>query len=248
MNAPNLRIVAVPCFSGAPWRLERFPIFANEFGATSPALPEAAESVETAADAVLAEVERHASVVLVGDSFGALVSIAVAARRPSVLVGLVLSGGFAADPNRSMVGKVRAWFARTLPRSVYRTITLRAHAAALASPVDAEVPWSTRHSRDLFLQHTPWESYVARLRAILTADFRSRLCDIEVPTLILTPSFDKLVGPVATRELSSGIRHSEECVLHETGHMFRFTHPRRYEEAVVDFVRRRVQRSPSRSS
>jgi alpha-beta hydrolase superfamily lysophospholipase len=91
MNAPNLRIVAVPCFSGAPWHLERFPVFANEFGATRPALPETAESVEAAADVVLAEVEKHARVVLVGDSFGALVSIAVAARCPSALVGLVLS-------------------------------------------------------------------------------------------------------------------------------------------------------------
>jgi pimeloyl-ACP methyl ester carboxylesterase len=242
MNDSDIHVVAVPCFSGAPWDLRSFPKLAKKYHATTIKLPEASDSVAQHAEAVIAELQRHSNVVLVGDSFGALVSLEVALRRPQSLVALVLSGGFASDPNTSVIGRIRAWFAQALPRGWYDRVTLRAHASALASPHDAgaEVPWSARESRALFLRHTPWESYVGRLRAVRTADYRDRLIEIDVPTLILTPAFDNLVGPKATAELRDGIRGSEEVVLEGTGHMFRFTHPRKYEAAVAHFIETRV--------
>jgi pimeloyl-ACP methyl ester carboxylesterase len=244
MNHPDIHVVTVPCFSGAPWDLKRFPGLVREYAASTLALPDGVDTVESNVDAVIAEVDRYPAVVLVGDSFGAFVALAAALRQPRSLRGLVLSGGFASDPNTSVIGRMRAWFARTLPRALYKGVTLHAHAAALASPHDyvAEVRWTMRKSRRLFAENTPWESYVGRLGAIREADYRSRLAEIDVPTLILSPSYDKLVGREATDTLLDRIPGAQEVVLERTGHMFRFTHPHRYEEAVTRFIERRVAR------
>ncbi len=227
MNRVSIHVVTVPCFSGAPWDLKWFPRLVEAYGATTLRLPDGVDSIEANVDAVLAEVESYSNVVLVGDSFGAFVALASSLRHPQSLVGLVLSGGFASDPNTSQIGRTRAWFARTLPRAWYGQLTLRAHANALASPHDAagEVPWNPEKSRALSAANTPWESYVGRLHAIGTADFRARLEEVDVPTLILSPSYDKLVGRERTEELLHGISGAEEVVLQETGHMFRFSHP-----------------------
>jgi pimeloyl-ACP methyl ester carboxylesterase len=249
MNRSGIHIVTVPCFSGAPWDLKRFPGLVKAYGATTLALPERVDTVEAHADAVIAEVDRYRDVVLVGDSFGAFVALVAALRHPRSLRGLVLSGGFASDPNTSAIGRMRAWFARTLPRAWYKGITLRAHAAALASPHDAtaEVPWSMKKSRRLFSENTPWESYVGRLRAIRGANYRDQLAEIDVPTLILSPSFDRLVGREATDTLLDRIPGAQEVVLESTGHMFRFTHPRRYEEAVAAFIETRIAQRGART-
>jgi pimeloyl-ACP methyl ester carboxylesterase len=242
MTRSDIHVVAVPCFSGAPWDLKSFPRLVNEYDATTLTLPDRVDTVDASADAVLAEVDRFPEVVLVGDSFGAFVALAAALRHPRSLRGLVLSGGFASDPNITVFGRIRAWFARTLPRSWYEGVTLRAHAAALASPHDAtaEVPWTKKRSRQLFVENTPWESYVGRLQAIRRADFRTRLAEVDVPTLILSPSFDKLVGRATTGTLRDGIRGAEEVVLDDSGHMFRFTHPHRYGDMVARFIETHV--------
>jgi pimeloyl-ACP methyl ester carboxylesterase len=247
MSGAGIHVVTVPCFSGAPWDLKNFPGLVRAYDATTLALPEQVDTVEANVDAVIAEVDRYTKVVLVGDSFGAFVALAAALRHPRSLRGLVLSGGFASDPNTSAIGRMRAWFARTLPRAWYKSVTLRAHAAALASPHDAaaEVPWSRKKSRQLFAENTPWESYVGRLRAIRGVDYRARLAEIDVPTLILSPSFDKLVGFEATEILRDRIPGAQDVVLDRTGHMFRFTHPRRYEAAVARFIETRVANIPS---
>lgn len=115
---------------------------------------------------------------------------------------------------------------------------LRLHAAALASPHDAEgeQPWSRDDSRRLFLDHTSHGAYMRRTRAAFDADVRDRLQLIAVPTLILTPSHDQLIGPDAARQLRDGIATATEVVLPKTGHMFRFTHPVTYATAIRDFL------------
>jgi pimeloyl-ACP methyl ester carboxylesterase len=181
-------------------------------------------------------------VVLVGDSFGALVGMAVAARRPGNLRALVLSGGFAANPLKSMLVKLMAKLLPLLRGPLYRQGVLRYHAANLGSPHDAEgdVPWSGALSRRLFLDNTPHGSFVARTRAALSADLRPRLAAIGVPTLILTPSHDRLIGAEAAGEMLRLIPDAGEVVLERTGHMFRFSHPRRYAQAIEQFLARRL--------
>jgi pimeloyl-ACP methyl ester carboxylesterase len=156
---------------------------------------------------------------------------------------LVLSGGFAANPVTSPVVRAKIGAARFLPGPLYRQVTLRFHAASLASPHDREGQHHLDASdfRRLFLENTPWQSYTARAHGAFSADYRDRLHHIDVPTLIVTPSHDKLIGPKAAEVILDGIPDAAEIVLDRTGHMFRFTHPHTYAAAVESFIASKVK-------
>jgi pimeloyl-ACP methyl ester carboxylesterase len=234
-------IVTVPCFSGAPWDLDSLTPLADHPLRTM-RLPDECDDIEGYADFLAPQVTDLDDYVLVGDSFGAVVALALAARRPAGLRALVLSGGFAANPVTTVTGRLKIHAARFLPGPLYRHVVLRMHAAALASPFDrdAERPLSTIGTRQLFLDNTPWTSYVARAGAALGADYTDRLGRIEVPTLILTPEHDTLIGEHAATVLRTGIPDAVERVLPGTGHMLRFTHPRRYAGHIAEFLSTRL--------
>jgi pimeloyl-ACP methyl ester carboxylesterase len=131
---------------------------------------------------------------------------------------LVLSGGFAANPVRNPILRARIKAARFLPGPLYRVITLRMHASSLSSPYDSEgqIPWSVEKSRELFMKNIPYRSYIARAKAALETDYLDRLSKINVPTLIITPSHDTLIGRKAATEMLEGIQDSHEVVLEST--------------------------------
>jgi len=240
MNRPT--IVTVPCFSGAPWELEQFAPLAD-YPLRTMRLPEALETIEGYADFLAEQVVDLEDYVVVGDSFGAVVALAFATRQPPGLRGLVLSGGFAFSPVTNPLVKAKIGAARFLPGALYRQLTLRFHAKSLESPHDLEgqVPWHRKDSQTLFLRNTPWGSYVARAKAAFSADYRSTIGGIKVPTLILTPSYDRLIGEQAAKVMRDGIPGAEEVVLERTGHMFRFSHPETYAGVVLGFLQRRVE-------
>ncbi|OUE26999.1 alpha/beta fold hydrolase [Clavibacter michiganensis] len=237
-SAPTL--VGVPCFSGAPWDFAPLTALAAHPTRTL-RLPDDAASVDEAADALEDAVADLPRYVLVGDSFGAVVSLALALRRPAALAGLVLSGGFAADPTPAWKTRA-ASLARHVPRVAYEQGVLRFHAAQLASRLDASAPHrlTRRDYRELFRVHTPAAAYSARVAAVVGFDVRARLHRIAVPTLLLTPEDDRLVGPAAAAALRDGLPRARERVLPGTGHMLRFTHPEQYADAVDAFVRTEV--------
>ena len=233
-------LVGVPCFSGAPWDFAPLTALAAHPTRTL-RLPDDAATVDEAADALEDAVADLPCYVLVGDSFGAVVSLALALRRPLGLVGLVLSGGFAADPTPAWKTRT-AGLAGRIPRVVYEQGVLRFHAAQLASRLDASAPHplTRRDYRQLFRVHTPAAAYSARVGAVVGFDVRARLHRIDVPTLLLTPEDDRLVGPAAAAALRDGLPHARELAIPGTGHMLRFTHPDEYADAVDGFVRTEV--------
>lgn len=229
-------IITIPCLSGAPWDLTTLrPI--SQYPLETLRLSEEHRDIEAHATDVLELAKRHSEFILVGDSFGAQVALAAAARRPKGLVGLVISGGFAAMPVDSFLTRMKINAARFLPGPFYRRLVLPMHAKALESRYDSKGDngWSLNDSIRLFRDNTTWRGYVRRTQAALKADYRSDLEQIEVPTLILTPEDDSLIGPDAAAVLRNGIKGSQEVILERTGHMFRLSHPTRYAEAVRDF-------------
>ncbi|MEE4310251.1 MAG: alpha/beta hydrolase [candidate division KSB1 bacterium] len=234
-------IVTVPCFSGAPWELEQLKALQHRPLRTM-RLPEELDNIENYADFVANQVKDLSSYVLVGDSFGAVVSLAYATRQPKGLEGLVMSGGFAANPVTNPLLKARINAARLLPGPLYRAITLRFHASSLASPHDGdgEIPWSKQKSRDLFVENTPFKSYISRAKAAFSANYLDRLKNINVPTLIITPSYDKLIGEKAAKQMLDGIHDSTEIIIENTGHMFRFSHPETYAAKIEKFLEQRI--------
>jgi len=239
-TAPTL--VMIPCFAGAPWQLNQLTCLQDRPMRTL-RLPDDVRELETLADFIADQVKDLKSYVLVGDSYGAVSSIAVATRQPKGLKGLkglVLSGGFAKSPITSPLLKTLAALAPFFPGPFYRQTTLRIHAAQLASSFDkeGEIPWSTAKTRAFFLKETPHKAYVNRMRSIEKVDYTALLKKIDVPTLILTPEEDKLIGEEAAGILLKGIKGSQEVIMPRTGHMFRFSHPGAYSHEIRKFLER----------
>jgi pimeloyl-ACP methyl ester carboxylesterase len=229
-------VVCVPCFSGAPWDTDALPGLSG-LPTRTMRLPEDVDSVEAYADFLADQVSDLERYVLAGDSFGAVISLALAARQPVGLAGLVLSGGFAANPLSRWKG-LAARLSRLANGVFYRQGTLRFHAFQLGSRFDstAEVPHTQNDFRALFVEHTPRKSYTARVTSVTSFNMLDCLGRIEVPTLLITPADDRLVGADAATEMLRGIRRSREIVLPRTGHMFRFTHPALYSSTIRGFV------------
>jgi pimeloyl-ACP methyl ester carboxylesterase len=82
-------------------------------------------------------------------------------------------------------------------------------------------------------------AYWARARAAVNADLTEVLPAIEVPTLVLSPEDDRLIDPRAGAPLRR-IPRARCRTLPRTGHMFRFSHPTAYGEAVEAFLREAV--------
>ena len=232
-------LVMIPCFAGAPWQLSQMTHLQHRPLRTL-RLPDDVCELEALANVITDQVKDLESYVLVGDSYGAVSSIALAARQPKGLKGLVLSGGFARSPITSTWLKTLAALAPFFPGPFYRQMTLRIHAAQLASAFDreGEIPWSTGKSRAFFIKETSHRAYINRMRSIEKADYTALLKKIDVPTLILTPEEDKLIGKDAAGVLLNGIKGSQEVILLRTGHMFRFSHPGAYSLEIKRFLER----------
>lgn len=232
-------LVMVPCFAGAPWQLNQLSHLQHRAMRTL-RLPDDVADLETLANFIVDQVKDLECYVLVGDSYGAVASIAVATRQPKGLKGLVLSGGFAKSPITSPLLKTLAALAPLFPGPFYRQTTLRFHAGQLASSFDkeGEIPWSAANSRAFFIKQTPHKAYVNRVRSIEKVDYTALLPKIAVPTLILTPEEDKLIGKEAAGILLKGIKAAQEVVMPRTGHMFRFSHPAAYSLEVRKFLQR----------
>ena len=157
----------------------------------------------------------------------------------------MLSGGFAANPLPRWKG-LAARASRFAGGPLYRQGTLRFHAFQLASRFDAsaQIPLTQGDYRELFVQNTPRRSYTTRVTSVIDFDIRDRLNRVAVATLLITPADDKLVGEEAAREMLAGIPDVREVVLPATGHMFRFTHPDLYGQAIVDFIDQRITVEP----
>ena len=236
MSTIKPTLVTVPCFSGAPWD-ERQLRPLRTYPVRTMRLPEEVDDIDLYSDFLAAQVEDLSDYVLVGDSFGAVISLALAIRQPTGLRGLVLSGGFAANPLPEWKA-IAARGSRYAGGPLYRQGTLRFHARELTSRFDqsAEVPHRQDDYRRLFIENTPRSSYTARVTSVISFDVRDQLANVRVPTLLITPADDRLVGEKAARELCQGLPNAREVVLPGTGHMFRFTHPSLYGKTIFEFL------------
>ncbi|HTD03659.1 alpha/beta hydrolase [Undibacterium sp.] len=230
-------IVMVPCFAGAPWTLSQFSPL-SEYNLKTMKLPDDLRDIEAFADFLEQQVRELDSYILVGDSFGAVISLAFATRQPKGLKALVISGGFAKNPITSTFLKFLSLLVPYFPGIFYRELTLRIHAFNLRSRFDkaGEIPWSQKKTLDFFKSWTPHKAYVNRVRAVEKADYVTNLKNILVPTLILTPEEDNLIGSDASRLMLKNISTAIEEVLPSTGHMFRFSHPRLFSDHIKSFL------------
>lgn len=152
-----------------------------------------------------ARLPQDAPFVLLGESFSGPVAIAIAAKPPSNLIGLVLSTTFARAPVpliSSFAPLMRIAPVRAAPMPLLSAILL----GRWATP-------ALRHAlRDALHDVAP---AVARVRAAaaMRVDMTAHLADIAVPTLCLRARHDRLLRPRAARELLDGLREAREVAI-----------------------------------
>lgn len=161
-----------------------------------------------------------------GQSFGGMVAIELVLAHPGRVRTLVLAathcgGRHVLFPARNPVPKGEPW------RSLYAPGFPDEHPEHVAEDlrIGAQQP---RHPQGGRRQ---WE-------AMQAFDAHDRLPSIDVPTLVLHGTEDRLVAPENAELLASLIPGAELVLLHGAGHLYHSERAEEADDAVLDFVRR----------
>lgn len=160
-----------------------------------------------------------------GESFGGPVAIALAHRYPARFAGLVLFSTFSyyAGPARlgASVG-LSAW--KIAGNRVAYPLLRVARPLGTASQLGFKPTWQTVAA---YLHHPlpDVDAYREKCRLSATLDLRARLPEIQVPTLIVTGTFDPVVPPAAGRAMQQSIPRARRYVL-DGGHIVHVVRPK----------------------
>jgi len=80
-------------------------------------------------------------------------------------------------------------------------------------------------------------AFERQLNANITHDTRSRLHQIQAPTLILAGKDDELTPPNMAEELNSEIPKSKLLIFEQGGHGLYWEVPELFNESVIDFIK-----------
>jgi 3-oxoadipate enol-lactonase len=163
-----------------------------------------------------------------GLSLGGVVAIAMHALAPERCLSLILADSFAVHPDGPAIYE----------RSVAAADDLRAMAEAradvvLAQPADPAV----RAEFVETMAHIDPAAYRIGAEAVWLADQRDRAAAIDVPTLVICGSEDKVTPPALShelRELVSGARYAE---IEGAGHLTNLEKPDAFNRLIEEFIR-----------
>jgi pimeloyl-ACP methyl ester carboxylesterase len=182
-----------------------------------------------------------ASAYVIGNSMGGMTSIQLALDHPTRVERLVLVSpagwstsslppaiGLAAGFAGLIFGRVSANREAIVRRPRLRARALRgvvAHPEKISGEVAYEI-----------LGGTGGEGFPAALRAILAHDFRSRLSEIEQPTLFIWGRRDGVVTSRDILKFGETMPHAEKILLRDTGHVAMLEHPEWFDRTAIDFL------------
>lgn len=171
-------------------------------------------TIEDYADDATALIEAvgGAPVVFVGLSIGGMIGQVLAARRPDLLRGLLLSN------TAPKMGTAEAWIARI---SAIRAGGIEAIADAVMERWFAPVFRATPHLalwRNMLIR-TPVEGYVAACDALAAADLTATTATLSLPVLVIGGAEDGASTPDLVASLADLIPGAELHILPATGHI-----------------------------
>ncbi|MGH7278948.1 MAG: alpha/beta fold hydrolase, partial [Candidatus Rokuibacteriota bacterium] len=189
-------------------------------------------SVEEYADVVGAFLDTHDArdVIVVGHSLGGAVAIALAARRPPRVTGLVLLSTCARLPHVSAVWE--GWLA-CLPRSVRSALFLSLAKRTLFGP------YATGQAVSLGLEQLRAcrsDTMVRDIQSARAMDVTGQAMRVDVPALILCGSRDEVTPPALAQALHELIPGSRLSVIDGAGHMVPLEMPEAVNRALLDFA------------
>jgi pimeloyl-ACP methyl ester carboxylesterase len=188
------------------------------------------------------------SATICGVSYGGLIAMRYAARRPARVDRLVLAS--ALPPDYEVDDRYR--FYRRAP-----TLLMPVFAIESAHRVSPELRAALPTVRDrlrmvpqaLRVMRAPvWPPHMRRrMELIGTVDFMADVCEIHVPSLAITgePGLDRTVPVELTCRYVSLLPGCEHVVLERSGHMGTATRPREFAALVAEFTRRTSPPGPA---
>jgi pimeloyl-ACP methyl ester carboxylesterase len=182
-------------------------------------------------------------VEMVGNSMGGFVAAEVAIQFPERVARLVLvsaAGIASADTLQAPIltfGRVATALA---------TNTAARHRKLAARPITRHMSLAlvARHPRLLkadlayegFFKGAGKGGFDDALRACLDYDFRDRLPDVKVPTLIVWGEKDSIIPVRDANEFERLISDSRKVVMKDTGHIPMAERPQAFNDVLVDFL------------
>ena len=182
-------------------------------------------------------------VALVGNSMGGFVSAEVAIQFPQRVSRLVLVSAAGISSADSLKAPIL-----TIGRlaSAIATNTAAQDRKLAARPISrhAALLLVARHPRLLkadlayegFFKGAGKSGFGAALRACLDYDFRDRLPDVKVPTLIVWGEKDAIIPVRDANEFERLIPDSRKVVMKDTGHIPMAERPQAFNDVLVDFL------------
>ena len=220
--------------SGAEWAAH-VAILGDEFNCLTPDLPGHGEAaaepftIDGAAAAVGELIAREAAggrAILVGLSLGGYVAMAVAARWPDRVIGLVISGA-TAEPVGSRALAYRG-LASILARAPDRLLDrvnrwyFRARfPPAVADPILADGFW--------------FAGGAAAVRALVGERFKPRLAAYPGPTLLINGEFDVFFRP-AERAFANAAADPRRFTIRRASHLANLEQPEQFAAAIRRFA------------
>jgi pimeloyl-ACP methyl ester carboxylesterase len=243
MQTPQPRVLIVPGLNGHPGLLMRaapqlFPHWrALAFNHHVDVAEGGVDGLARRAMATLDEDNAGAAPAFVcGESFGGAVALTLARRYPERVRGLILLSAFGWHPSdlaRRGSGALAVWsfLGHRVSASVYRA----GRVASMPTQLGLRFP------RDLLVDYISRPrahvaAYRAKAELALTFDARPWLAEIDLPTFVLTGTWDPIVPASAGQELARVIPGAQLHRLHG-GHLVHLVHARRVGRLVEDWAR-----------
>ena len=198
-------------------------------------------SVEEYAETVAKFLEALGSgpVLVVGHSLGGAIAIALAAQRPHAVTGLVLLASCAKLPwVDSSWGRLLPY----LPGPLWKTFFISTAQKLLFAP---GVPGHVVSLGMQELRSCRAETILKDLQAAKAMDLTQQATGLDVPTLILCGSQDRLTPPALSADLKGLIPGSRLSLIEEAGHMLLLEVPTRVNEEVLNFAKSLMVEVPS---
>jgi 3-oxoadipate enol-lactonase len=200
------------------------------FGGSAPAGP----TVEDYADRVAKYVATlPGKPDVIGNGFGGVIALALAARHGAALEKLVLADTAACFPEEGRT-PFRA-MAEAVDRSGMAAIVPTAVKRIFPEPYLAAHPEALAERRGVLLRMQP-KPFATACRALARVDLRPTLRTIPNPTLVIVGELDAATPPALATELSAGIPGAQLLRIPDCGHCPPLEQPEAFLAAVMPFL------------